>query len=142
MRAKPLELALVLILAGGCQSTGTPPASSLRETMLRCVGGGAGGRAPVVAGTENEFFAARSRQVITLKPGIESKGVESTDGKLRSLTLMSRDNSLTMTCGCPGGCAEGGEYGCIYVVVVGSREAFCSGDCEKVGACCAGCGWY
>lgn len=147
MRSRALELASILMLAGGCQSTGTPspgtpPPSSSQDTLLRCVGGGPGGRAPVVAGTENGFFTAMSRQSIELKPGIEIKSVLGADGKPHTLTLIGRDNSMDMTCGCPGGCAETGESGCVPVVVIGSPVAYCVGDCAKEGACCAGCGWY
>jgi hypothetical protein len=55
--------------------------------------------------------------------------------------LMSRDNSVNMSCRCPAGCSESGD-GCAYIVVIGSREAFCVGDCETDSGCCFGCGWY
>jgi hypothetical protein len=142
MRSRVLELCLLVVLAAGCRSSGTPSRTSSGETLARCVGGGPGGRGPVVAGAENEYFTASSRHVITIKPGIESKGVPGKDGKPHGLTLIARDNSLDLTCGCPGGCSEAGESGCVYIVVIGSSQAVCTGDCEKTGACCAGCGWY
>ena len=146
MRSRALELASILMLAGGCQSTGTPPPgtpppSSSQDTLLRCVGGGPGGRAPVVAGTENGFFTATSRQSIELKPGIEIETVLGADGKPHTLTLIGRDNSMDMTCGCPGGCAETGEVAASRSWSSAARS-HCVGDCAKEGACCAGCGWY
>jgi hypothetical protein len=145
MPTRPLVLGVLLVLAGACRSTATPTpspsATPAPSTLAACVGGGAGGRGPVVAGTETDLFTALSRQAIRLKPGVETQNVAQADGKQRSLTLVARDNSITMNCRCPGGCGEAGD-GCVYVVVIGSGEAYCTGDCEKPGACCAGCGWF
>jgi len=137
MRMKVLGLAFLLVLVGGCQSTGKP-ALSKQEALARCGGITQGA---IVAGTDNEFFTATSRQSIKIKPSVEIKSVADRDGKPHTLTLVSRDNSLTLNCRCPAGCGESGD-GCVYIVVEGSRDAFCVGDCETDTGCCFGCGWH
>jgi hypothetical protein len=141
MRMTILTFALVLLVIGGCQSMGNQPLSK-QDALSRCGGGLPGSPGgPIVAGTDNEFFTATSRQIIKIKPGIDIKGDAGQDGKGHKLTLKSRDNSVNVDCRCPSGCAETGD-GCIYLIVEGSRNAICVGDCATETSCCFGCGWH
>jgi hypothetical protein len=149
MRMSILGIAVVLVLAVGCQSVGQAPQLTKQEALSRC-GGISPGSGAIVAGTDNEYFTASSRQSIKIKPGIEIKTAAGADsmatadqaGKGHALTLIGRDNaSVNLDCRCPAGCGESGD-GCAYIVVIGSRDAFCVGDCENPTGCCFGCGWH
>ncbi len=138
MRMTFLGLAFMVLLAGGCQLSGQQPLSK-QEALSRC--GGVSTPGAIVAGTDNQFFTASSRQTLKIKPGVDIKTGAGPDGKVHTLTLISRDNSINLDCRCPSGCSESGD-GCVPIVVIGSRDAICAGDCETAGGCCFGCGWH
>jgi hypothetical protein len=124
---------LFVLLAVGCDRSPAP-------TALRC------GEAPsgfnwVVAGTDNRFFTAMSRQSIKIKPGVEVKVVSDATGRPTGLTMARDNDGIGANCSCPGGCKTPGPVGCVIVYEPGGPNATCSGDCQTENACCAGCGW-
>ncbi len=142
MKMTTIVLALALLAVGGCKSAGSTHCGK-QDALSRCGGGGQPGSpgGPIVAGTDNPFFAATSRQFIKIKPGVDIKSDVGSDGKGHKLTLISRDSSLVVSCRCPSGCGESGD-GCFYWIEEGSRNALCLGDCATDTSCCFGCGWH
>jgi len=94
----------------------------------------------VVAGTDNEFFTATSRQSIKIKQGVQTASKAGPDGKPHTLILTSKARSQAFPCSCPGGCDRPGPYGCILVQT--PDVAYCEGDCEMETGCCLGCGFW
>jgi hypothetical protein len=145
MRITILGLAIVAVLSCACQPAGNP-SQSTQQAAPRCVGGAPSGFDAVVAGTDNQFFTATSRQGIKIKPGVEVKTELGPDGKAASLTLSRDNNQSSISCQCPAGCSRDDgsvlEIGCIQVVEEGpGGRAHCEGDCFKGESCCTGCGW-
>ena len=141
MKATNLVLALALLLVGGCKSAGSTHHGE-QNALSRCGGGQPGSPGgPIVAGTDNPFITAISRQFIKIKPDVEIKTDVGADGKGHKLTLISRDNYVVLSCRCPAGCSESGD-GCFYWIEEGSRNALCLGDCATATSCCFGCGWH
>ena len=132
MRARLLCLLLV-VLAGGCDRSPAP-------TALRC-GEARPGFNWVVAGTDNAFFTAITRQSIKIKPGVEVKSVSDETGRPTGLTMARDNDDIAVNCGCPAGCSTPGPLGCEIVYTPGGPDASCSGDCQTENSCCSGCGW-
>jgi hypothetical protein len=141
MLKRILVLSLFVLLWWGCRST-TPDAST-QNSLARC-GGVITGFDAVVAGTENQFFTAVSRQVINIKPGIEVVPADyKQQGSVFKLTTIAKDNDISLTCACPAGCkpTEPGHVSCTMSHAPGGKTATCSGDCGTATSCCVGCGW-
>lgn len=132
MRSR-LWCVLFILLAVGCERSPPP-------TALRC-GEAPSGSGWVVAGTDNRFFTAASRQSIKIKPGVDVKVVSDATGKPTGLTMARDNDSIGANCSCPGGCKTPGPIGCVIEYEPGGPNATCSGDCESENACCFGCGW-
>src|SRR5262249_45884851 len=139
-------VAVFLILGGaaGCQpgpkKEPTPPPGAL----ARCGGmGPPPGFKDILAGTDNPFFTARTRQQLKIKPDVEVKAQLDDKGNTVGLTMMARDNQVGVNCNCPAGCSSdpGQGHGCVVVYTPGGPDASCSGDCVTETSCCSGCGW-
>jgi hypothetical protein len=128
----------LVVWTAGCAPTGTPTTQSREELARFCGGGGVSpGTRAVIAGVENPFFSATSRQVVTPKPDVKIGEV-----KGRTITLIARDNNTTITCGCPAGCTN--PVGCVIAQSPPGPPGgpiTCSGDCTTTSSCCFGCGW-
>ena len=94
----------------------------------------------VAAGTDNQFFMARTRQSLKIKPDVEVKSRVDEKGNVTGLTIIARDNSVNINCGCPAGCkSDKGSSGC--AISYSPTEATCTGDCVTETSCCFGCGF-
>jgi hypothetical protein len=95
----------------------------------------------VLAGTDNEFFTAPSRQMIKPKPGVTVGSKVGPDGKPNTLTLTIGQRTQQFPCSCPGGCSTPDPFfGCILVET--PDVAYCTGDCQTDTGCCIGCGFW
>lgn len=129
-------LTVLVVWPAGCGPTGAPAVTQSREDVARFCGGVSPGFKGVVAGTDNEFFTATSRQVITLKPDVKIEAV-----KGRTMTVVAKQKQgTTITCACPAGCSN--PVDCVISQVPsGPGPISCSGDCTTSTSCCFGCGW-
>jgi hypothetical protein len=93
----------------------------------------------IAAGTENEFFTARTRQALKIKPNVQVKSRVDEKGNVTGLTIVARDNSVNINCGCPGGCKSDNSNPC--AISYSPTEATCIGDCKTETSCCLGCGF-
>jgi len=119
MRARTWGPIALVILAGGCRQP-PKPAPPPEQAVARCGGTDSpAGFEYVVAGTDNRFFTARTRQTIRIKPDVE------------------------VSCACPAGCKSdpGPVHGCVIQFPPGGPDASCSGDCVTDNGCCFGCGF-
>jgi hypothetical protein len=137
------SLVLLVALAGGCH----PPRSEEQpqgKGLARCGGMDSPlGFQNVLAGTDNPFFTARTRQSLHIKPGVEVKSKVDEKGDVLALTMMARDGRVDVSCACPAGCGSdpGPGHGCVIQYPPGGSEASCSGDCVTRDGCCFGCGF-
>ena len=145
MRITQWTLVFVVVLALGCHRDGHGTA------LARCGGmDSPAGLQNVVAGADNQFFTARTRQSLKIKPGVDVRSKVDEKGNVVGLTMIARDssttiardNSTTINCACPAGCSVGpGQPGCVIVFTPNGPDATCSGDCVTEGGCCFGCGF-
>jgi hypothetical protein len=149
MRVRDWGLVLLVSVAGGCQSPrsqepppGPPPSPA--TGLARCGGmGSPAGFENVLAGADTPFYTARTRQSLQIKPGVEVRSKVDKEGRVLALTMMARNNSVDISCACPGGCSSdpGPGHGCVIQYPPGGSDASCSGDCVTQGGCCFGCGF-
>jgi len=144
MRVRDWGLVVLVALAGGCQPPGGREQPS-GGALARCGGTDSpAGFQNVLAGTDNQFFTARTRQALWIKPGVEVESKVDGKGNVLALTMMARDNSsVDVSCACPAGCGSdpGQRHGCVIQFPPGGSEASCSGDCVSQDGCCFGCGF-
>jgi len=144
MQVREWGLVLILVLAGGCSAPanqGSPPPG---KGLARCGGSDSpAGFDAVLAGTDNQFFTARNRQSLRIKPDVEVKPKVDEKGNVLGLTMVARDNSVNISCACPAGCSSdpGPGHGCVIQYPPGGQDASCSGDCVTENSCCSGCGF-
>jgi hypothetical protein len=149
MRVRDWGFVFLVALAGGCQppSNQEPPRSQELPSgkgLARCGGmDSPAGFQNVLAGTDNQFFTARTRQSLRIKRGVEVKSKVDKEGNVLALTMMARNNSVDVSCACPAGCSSdpGPGHGCVIQFPPGGSDASCSGDCVTQGGCCFGCGF-
>jgi len=134
----------IAVAVSGCgtpaKQDGAPPG----KAVARCGGSdGPAGFDIVLAGTDNAFFTARNRQSLRIKPDVEVKTKVDEKGNVLGLTMVARDNSVTINCDCPGGCRNdpGPGHGCVIQYPPGGQDASCTGDCVAENTCCSGCGF-
>jgi hypothetical protein len=142
MRIRECAFVLLFVLASGCQPASNQ-AGGAGKGLARCGGSGPPGFDSILAGTETQFFTATTRQSLKIKPDVEVKSKMDENGKILSLTMIARDNSVVVSCDCPGGCSSdpGPGHGCVIQYPPGGGDASCSGDCVSGDSCCAGCGF-
>jgi hypothetical protein len=143
MRSRRWGPIFLVILAGGCQQP-PRPAPPPDQAAARCGGmDSPGGFQYVVAGTDNQFFTARTRQTIRIKPNLEVKAKTDEKGNVLSITMARDNKDVNVSCACPAGCKSdpGPGHGCVIEFPPGGSEASCSGDCVTDTGCCFGCGF-
>jgi hypothetical protein len=138
MRITEWSLVLVAVLALGCHRH----SGQGQGTLARC-GGSPSGFENVLAGADNEFFTARTRQSLKIKTGVDVRSKVDEKGNVVGLTMIARDSTTTINCSCPAGCGSdpGQGHGCVVVYTPNGPDATCSGDCVTEGGCCFGCGF-
>jgi hypothetical protein len=143
-----ISITVVCLLAACRPETKTDPRpkpeSPRGQTAARCGGSDpASGLHWVVAGTDNVFYTASTRQHVRFKKDTEVKtrtGYK--EGPVTGLTVIFRDNNTNIDCGCPAGCKNDPPgQGCVIQFVPGGGDASCTGDCVAENSCCTGCGF-
>ena len=141
MRTTEWSLVFMVVLALGCHRPGRQGQGT---ALARCGGmDSPSGLQNVPAGADNEFFTARTRQSLKIKPGVDVRSRMDEKGNVVGLTMIARDSSTNISCACPAGCGSdpGQGHGCVIVFTPNGGDATCSGDCVTEGCCCFGCGF-
>ena len=145
MRVTGWSLVCLGVLALGCraprqQGTGTETGAGGGTALAQCGGlDSPVGFENIAAGAYNEFFTARTRQSLKIKADVQVKNRVDEKGHVTGLTMIARDNSVNINCGCPGGCKSDHGNGC--AIDYSPTDAHCSGDCVTETSCCFGCGF-
>jgi hypothetical protein len=137
MRLKEWGFVLVLVATSACQRNDSGAG------LARCGGSDpVSGFHNVAVGADTDFYTARSRQVLKIKPAVEVTTNTDAKGYVTGLTMVARDNKVNINCACPAGCKGGTPPGCFIDFDPGpGGDATCSGDCVTENSCCFGCGW-
>ena len=141
MRITECSLVAMVVLALSCHG---PHSGGHGTALARCGGmDSPAGFQNVLAGADNEFFTARTRQSLKIKPGVDVRNKVDEKGNVVGLTMIARDSRTTVDCACPAGCGSdpGQGHGCVVVYTPNGPDATCSGDCVTEGGCCLGCGF-
>lgn len=150
MRLRESALIAAVCLGGGCRPDTRTDSSPKPETptpspqtAARCGGSDpAAGFHWVVAGTDNVFYAAATRQHVRFKTDTKVETKTDAKGNVTGLTVVYRDNKTNIDCGCPAGCKNDPPgRGCVIQYVPGGGDASCTGDCVAENSCCTGCGF-
>jgi hypothetical protein len=143
MLVRPWVWVFVVVAAAACGTPAKQGSAPPGKAVARCGSDGPAGFDIVLAGTDNQFFTARNRQSLRIKPDVEVKTKVDEKGNVRGLTMVARDNSVNVSCDCPAGCSSdpGPGHGCVVQYPPGGQDASCTGDCVAENTCCSGCGF-